>query len=493
MTLKSTLTRKAFSAMSLFLTFAFANAQTTPAKLQAVGQAIQTYHTNKTNELNQDSANERYFSTGAYNRFFDKYFTQIKYERESITEGNSAALKVADNKTRLNLTLSKKSQNWIFSVGTALNVTDNSGIILSGDKPTAGTEFSAGVSKLFPSLRKLSFTGQAQSTNYHKRRELLDSVLLVHSIRNPNYGDLLIQKIQRLNNEIARFNGLVAITSTPKMLALYKDSLVSAANDLVKAKSELNELDNGFSTPSDVADDLKKKTDKLMIEKELATAGVNWFRMGWFSGGFVYRRDSYTTYDSTLAFSKRIEVKNFDKWTLSSAFNFFWQRTDSWIAFQDSKLINSFYGNINYSLIRTNNFEDISENTLSITRARTQNDTSYEFSSSKKYRDISDTSFVTGWINRIGIVLTPMLGKKQFFGLNVLASTDLQSKRGPVFNTHLGFLFRFKDTENEKSRVNFEFFFAFNDMTDTRKKEKSVWQNKEIGITATIPFQKVFF
>jgi hypothetical protein len=86
-----------------------------------------------------------------------------------------------------------------------------------------------------------------------------------------------------------------------------------------------------------------------------------------------------------------------------------------------------------------------------------------------------------------------MFGTKQFVGLNVVSGGEFQSGNKPVFNLRSGLVFRFMNSEKEKSAVNFELFVSFRDMTDTQESGKSVWQNKLIGISANVPFEKVFF
>jgi len=464
----------------------------TLSKLVEIGDSVAQYRLREITEIARDSAKEKYFSIGAYDRFFDKYFTQIKYERETFTEGNSASLKIQDNKTRLNLTLSKKAKNSIFSVGTSLNISDNSGVIFSGDRPTTGTELFGSFSFLIPGLRHLGFDGEQQDNNYRKRRAFLDSMWFVHSKKNPAYGNLLLNKLRIQDSLFKRYDSIVQNPGTLDVLR-YKDSLVSVIDAKLKTSKELEGLDNGEMTAADLAEEIKKAAEKSVIEKELSTNGVTSFRMSWFTTGLLYRRDNYATYDSLLNFSKRVNEKAFDKWLVNITYNFFWQRTDSWIAFRNSKFINSIYLNANYSLIRSNSYENLSEMSFSTTRTRLQNDTTYEFSTSKKLRDISGTEFTTRWVHRMGIVTTAMLGKKQFFGLNLSGTTDMSKAKKPVLATRLGLLFRFKDSENEKSLVNFELFLSLNDLTDTRQKNKTAWQRKEIGVSATVPFQKVFF
>lgn len=462
------------------------------SKIDSVGLFVGRQIAAERIRIAADSVDERYFSSAGYDRFFDKYFTQIKYERESFTEGNSAALKIADSKTRLNLTLSHKANNFIFSVGTGLNISDNTGVIFSGDNPTAGTEISTSFSYLMPALRLLTFDGYDQETNYRKRHDVLDSLEEVYLLKNPSYARLLNDKMRTLNAQIQRYQVFIRDSSGSARIGLFRDSLVNAIDKRFKLRQEIEVLDDGSSDADDIANDIIKAAKERSLAKELATDGVTQFRMQWITGGITYRRDKYDTYDSLLLFSKRVDDKFFDRWTLSAAWNFFWQRTDSWIAFINSKTINSFYANVNYALVRTNSFDKLKEQSLGINRYRTQSDTVYEFSTQKKLRDISGKAYKTEWFHRIGVVGTSMLGKKQFFGINLSAQTEL-GLDSTVFHTRVGLLFRFKDSETEKSKVNFELFLALNDLGDAADSKKSAWKRKEIGISATVPFSKVFF
>jgi hypothetical protein len=258
-----------------------------------------------------------------------------------------------------------------------------------------------------------------------------------------------------------------------------------------KALQDAKAIDDG-TMADDFIPGLAKKAEELSIEKQLETEGVTYFRFRWLTGGASYRKDSYTTYDSLLSFAKRIDSRDFDKWTLKLAYNFFWQRTDAWIDYIGSKFINSVYFNLNYSLVRINSFEDLKDQTLSITRVRVQNDTTYEFASQKKVKDISKKTYSNDWMQQVGGTLTAMMGKKQFFGLNLSSQTEITSDK-TVWNERLGLLFRFLNSEKDKSKVNFELFLALNDVSDEAKTNKSAWKRKEIGVSLNVPFEKVFF
>ena len=463
-------------------------------RLKEIADSIVSYKNAKELILSNDMTpgKERYFSREAYDRFFDRYFSQMQYQRDAFTEGNSAALKIDDKASTLNLTLSHKANNLIFSVGTLVNVSDKSGVIFSGDKPTAGTELFGSFSYLMMSQRVLKYQGDHARSNWRKRQQLLDSLELVHVYKNPNMARKL--RIDSSKYEAQRLLYAQRINDPDnKIASAYIDSLTAVSDKLYKTKEELKKLDNDAIVVEDAIASITEASDKLEIEKQLQTPGITTFRMTWLTGGVRYRKDNYATYDSVLVFSKRIAEMPFDKWTIATSVNFLWQKTDEWIKWHGRSFISSFYASGSWAFVRGNSYQKLKETNLSLVRSRTQNDSVYEFSKPYKLRDITGKKFITNWIHSPSVTLTPMFGAKQFVGLNLITSGEFQEGYKPAFNLRSGLLFRFKDSENEKSVVNFELFFSFQDLTDTGNSGKSVWQNKQIGVAANVPFEKVFF
>jgi hypothetical protein len=494
--MKKVLTLIIITASPLFL---FSQNVTFP-RLQFISDSVLKYTNTKMKELAEDTSDERYFSRVAYDRFFDKYFTQMQFERETFTEGNSAALKVDDKTTTLNLTLSHKTNNKIFSVGTVVNVSDGSGVLFSGNKPTSGTELFTSLSYLFNSQRKLSFQGNHMERNWRKRKHILDSIEMVHAIKIPWQAQKLYKDTIRYNSNLIRYTDSlhkerpdITLMAQDSKKVIYRDSIVLTTELLYKATEELQKLDDGIEFEEDLAGAITDAADKLAIQRELETPGVTVFRLVWASGGIRYRKDNYATYDSNLVFSKRIGEKLFDKWTFKGSINFLWQKTDAWLKFNEVNFISSFYGNVSWALARSNSFQDLKEGNLSLLNSISNNDSVYEFSKPYKLRDISNKTFTQHWVHTPSITLTPIFGTKQFFGLNLITSAEFKKGSNPIFNFRSGLLFRFKDSEKEKSFLNFEIFFSFQDLTDTQQSGKSAWQNKQIGVAANIPFQKVFF
>lgn len=444
------------------------------------------------NELSQDTMNRRYFSRSAYNRFFDRYFTQMQYSRDNFTDGNAAALKIDDKASSLNLTLSQKTNNLILNLGTVVNVSDNSGIIFSGDKPTAGTELFTSFSYLLSKQRMLNYRGDRQRANWRKRQWLLDSLTLTYTYKIPNLARKLQRDSINLESRLQNLDQRIRFSSPDEIPAL-KDSVIDASDKLYKTKEELKKLDNGTDDVEDIIESIIQTADKLSIQKQLETPGVTTFRMVWLSAGVRYRRDVYSTYDSTLTFSSRIDDFPFDRWTFQGSFNFLWQKTDEWLKFMERSIFSSFYFNISYGIVRENSYAQLKESTLSLNRSRSSNDSTYEFSKSYKVRDISNRTFSEQWIHRPSLTLTPMFGTKHFIGLNLIMSGQFQKSTKSIFNLRSGLLFQFKNVESEKSVVNFELFLSFLDLTDTQNTNKSVWKNKQVGVAANVPFEKVFF
>lgn len=493
---------KAFLLSIFFAGITFAiYSQDTQTELNTIGDSISNYTQRKLEEITIDSSSGKYLSHEAFNRFFDRYFTLISYEKETFTDGNSAALKVTDNETKLNLTLSKKNNSSIFSIGTALNISDNSGTLFSNNKPTAGTQFFVNHSLLLTPLSALDFNEDFRKSNYQNRRYILDSISSIHMIQRPAMLPVLTHKLSEVNFKI---DSLMQRIKVLEHLNIHHDPSVTVSiiesqeklTDALELKAKINnQLQNLILNKSlaNTIKNIKEGAEEASIKRELNAEGVNTFRLQWLSTGISYKRNSYATYDSTMIFSKRIDQKTFDNWSFSAGYNFFWQRTDQWIERNHYKGLNSVYAGITYSGTNSNSYSSINESSLNILRSVTNNDTIYEFSTSQKLRDISGKKFKRDWIHKIGIQGTGMFGKKQFGGINIILNSQLEGSRQPIFNAHVGGLFRFIDSYDEKSKVNFELFIAFNDVTDVNEKGRSVWNRKEIGITASVPFGKVFF
>jgi hypothetical protein len=245
--------------------------------------------------------------------------------------------------------------------------------------------------------------------------------------------------------------------------------------------------------------EIQTAAEEASVKKELKTEGVTVFKFSWFNTSINYQRSNYKTYDGGLAIDDRIDEKPFDVFGLSVGYNLFWQRNPGWIEYLNKldqpkgRGLNSIYFSVNYTLSRANNYASIKEQKLNIINSYILNDTTYQFSSEETLRNISGKPFKTFLSHRVALQFTGMIGKKQFFGINLVPAVEFSDEEDVKMNSRIGALFKFKDSADQKAKVNFELFLSLDDWADTKKTDKSTWERKTIGLSASVPLQKVFF
>jgi hypothetical protein len=259
-------------------------------------------------------------------------------------------------------------------------------------------------------------------------------------------------------------------------------------------EKELNEIGLIDGSTDDVVKAIEEKFQNGYYDLITKAPAWNYFKLSWISFGITYTRNSYVTYDNTLALNKRFGSKDFDAIGCKVSQNWFFKKE------KNTALVNSWYIGLSYEPSLTNSYEDISPKdiTKNIVAANSV-DTSFIFQTVKKARDISGNPFTTSWQHSLSAAYTAMLFKKGNIGLNLLFQTKLSSISKPVFGSRIGAIFSMAnsdydpDDKKSKAKVNFEFFIQFTDMSDTEGSGKSVWQNRTIGISTNIPFNKIFF
>lgn len=471
-------------------------------KVMFLRNRVRTYVEEMRMEVTQDSNASRLLSKDAFRQYMRQHFTLINYDRETFTEGNSAALKISDDKTSLNLALSHQRNGLIVTVGTALNIKDNSGTLFTGSTPTTGTQFNINFSGLFSSFvkkpffwaQKIYYDDDVRLLNYSVRRALADSLNTVYVLRNPNLiGPLRRRLIVQDSTIRSNLSQLAHARSQGLDTIRIQTILTTAIDEREKVMTEIKKLPYSGGGP-ELFEKLKKETDQKRINKEIGTEGVTVFQMLWGSIGGSYRRDNYKTYDTLRAVSKRAGEQPFDGWSLVLGTHYYFQRTPMWIAFSGNRVFNSIYFGLTYSMAGSNSFAGLDENNYSVIKAATSKDTVFQISTSDKLRNTTGKEFSRFLVHKVGVQFTGMIGTKQFFGLNVSGSIESSSPKGTTYNSRLGLLFRFIDSADQKSKVNFEVFLALDDFENVNKsKVSAVWDRRQIGISASVPFRKVFF
>jgi hypothetical protein len=482
-------------------------------KLNFIKIKVEKYRDSMRTEISNQNFDRNYFySQAAYAYYINKTFTLLNFEGLNFNNGNAASLKFEDGDTRLNLNVSAKSSTRIFTVGTALNVTDKSGVIFSGTKPTSGTEFSINFSQLIPN-NKLGFYESVKKTIPYLRTNTLDSIVNLHAIQNPAQYDTAIAKLKEVETKLVvnrqKYDSLIVRidsfkNQTPGLATIQqaKDRLQRVSEEYITLNAEkqkavaalklLQSVNSKVVEANRIIDSAKAADMYTMLN----AGGIESTSLQWLSMGLSYKRLSYKTYNSNEVFDKRIGTNDFNNWRFNLGYNYYWGRSKQDLdrdKTTGSSIITSNYLNIAYSLATTNTYDELDEENINVIRQSSSNDTIYQLISSSKNRNITGVDYEKRIKHSVGIQWATSFGKAQFLGTNIIYTNDFSHGLKPVFNAHAGLLFHFKSVEDEKTKVNFEIFLSLKDMSDIRDKGGSVWKRKEIGVAATVPFSKVFF
>jgi hypothetical protein len=440
------------------------------------------------------------YSEPAFASYMEKAFTQVNFNRLNVAEGNSASVEFKDGDTKMNLSIAGRKKLWTYTLGTTVSVSDKSGTLFSKEKPTSGTGFNFGLSRLLQSKSNLEFDDDVQSLIPLFRKMALDSVSNNFGIGDSIKLEELIVEYEKTENEINTKNQQIQKLVSEHSKNKGKDTLIIKANNelielISKREKCYKQLKPLLATTSWKVYDKRFKKSALAadIASMINAGGIYQYRLNWLSFQGGYKRNTYATYNDDLKFDERIGKKNADIWNGQVSYNFYWQETPYQIERAGRSFFSSRFLSMVYGISTGNSYDLLDQTTLNIIKETRQSDTVYQFVTSGKYRDITKVNFTKNVVHKPGVQFSSSFGEKQFMGMNILLGGEFAGTNQPVYNFRGGLLFHFNDSEDEKSKVNFEIFLAFGDMADTRKIGGSVWKRREIGITTTVPFSKIFF
>ncbi|CAN5423679.1 hypothetical protein BH10BAC2_BH10BAC2_18780 [soil metagenome] len=470
-----------------------------------------------------------------YKKLLDKYFTYLSYNRGALPSGNSASLDLLENETQLKFSLSQKieskrniKQIFIGTAGFQAKLDNGVAQLFNGQNATTGTSLFVNGAFL-PSTAKFKYVLSEHDENgnpkevsfqalnqklraykdqfdekYLKQYPVKYTILILRWLEIKNILDKGLYKCCEQKNQMPNkfdVNASDTCKCQNELLKMYvcnAESCLQKQKELVLERDGIEKLlsDAGIidKTAKNIAEEIKQKLDTDLYKIETDLAAWQWLKFFWVSGGVIYTRETYDTYNNTLPFPDRFDQKNFDAWGIKFSLNWFKEKS------QDVGLIRSKYSNISYEPLRVNSFSDIKAQAIQKNVIDSVNaDTTFLYKTDKTAKDISGIKYKTSWQHSFSSAHTFMFGKNQNFGLNLLAQTRVGNLFEPVFNSRIGLLFRFVnnnfDSEDKKSsaKINLEFFIQFADMSDTQNEGKSVWQKRVIGVSTSIPFTKIFF
>ncbi len=437
----------------------------------------------------------------SYRKFVDGYFSYLSYNKSQLPNGNAAALDLTDNSTKLNLNLSKKitSKKYngpmlITTVGVQAKIENSVSQIFNGNTATNGTTLFANFAFLPAGQKyrhkrfkwvttKYNPDGSITHTPFDTLNLLRDNYRKLFCIK---YGDQFKDKYRALIDCWVAVNTLITTANDCDKVALYKRK-----EDMEKQLFDAGLLDKPAVK---IVKGIAQEYNDGLYTIETKFAPWQFFKMWWINGGITYNRNAYDTYDKGLSTQKRFGSKDFDGVGCNILYNFFKEKKGQHL------IVGSRYFNVGYETKKTNSYSVLkSQNIFRDVNSYNNIDTNIFFQFNKSAKDISGKKYAEAWQHNFSSTYTVMFGSNANFGLNLKGQLQLSSISEPIFNTHAGLMIRMAnanyDAEDKKSqtKVNFEIFFEFSDMSDVSKTGKTTWQNRTIGITTSVPFNKIFF
>jgi hypothetical protein len=429
--------------------------------------------------------------------FFNRYFSYLSYNKIGLPDGNSATIQPTTNSTVLQANLAYKTTYTIYNFGLQTNFSNNIGNAISGTDVTSATSIFTNIIFLKKKSLLLGFNpNKATKNNYDK----ISKIKLFTSNLNTYYTVSYKNDTSAYTSAKKNLDSLIAVQQKN-----YTDSnyykILKSVNDFNTIAAKVRSYGLNYACPTytvdqlynDISDKIKDSLKTIIDTMEVYNDAWTQFHFSWFSGGAKYTRQQYATYDSTLKFANRIGSVNFDNWAFTLAFNYVSDFSDYYIKWRGHKGVQAFYFTANYSLANDLNYAYLSPlNTLSY-KSIVNNDSVLQFQSASTVRDISNKPKKIDWLHTFGLQTTFVLSNSPLIGFDASLLGGYSKFSVPNYTGKFGLLFRYINSDDQKSKVNFEIFLQLNDWEDSKHSGKSTWQRKSIGISTTIPFNKLFF
>jgi hypothetical protein len=450
-----------------------------------------------------------------FDAFFSKWLAYVNFAKDGYPDGNSVLVAPNSSSTLLRATLAHKGGNIVYNAGTQLNFSNNIANVISKSDVTSNTTFFASCSVMPSKTRVIQYDPFRARHNDLDKRILLDNFVasvrkkyqtgysadslkyrqLFDSVRHVVDSLQFAPRAEGDSPTLAQLNSLVPV----QMLTDYYASLQKLRSYGFNEEPGYESANMDTKIKS-IEDSLKQVIDSL----ELSNDAIKNFRFGWFSGSFAYTRNDYTTYNGNAPFPKRINDVYFDSLAFNVGYNFLFERTTTnqespGRYFLDKAYLRSVYFTINYNIARDVNYAHITPVSL-VTSQNISNpnttgpvDTIYQLQSQTKGINITNKPEIDGLSHTFSAKLVTVLANSSFMGFDLSFSASYGKLIQPVYSTQVGMLFRFSDSQTQKTKVNFELFLQLNDFGDSQHSGLSTWQRKVVGINVSIPFSKLFF
>lgn len=438
---------------------------------------------------------DKLLSKAYFDKFFSKWLSYVNVAKDGYPDGNSVLLAPNSAATRLRTTLASKLNNVIVNAGAEANFANNIANVITKRDVNAATSFFSSVSFLPKMSRKIAYDANRGPQNDSDKIELLEKFLLSAEKKYDTDYTVDSTSFQHLRDTVAVIKNAGGAPQ-PKLLLDYY-----AARDKLRGYG-FNEnqgfYDAGFLKTR--IQSMKDSVQRVLDSIELNNDAIMHFGFDWFTGSFTYTHNDYTTYNGAAPFQSRIGDLPFDSLAFNVGFNYLFDRNQQYqnfagTSFLDKKWLRSFFFAVNYNLARDLNYAHLTPvnvvTTQNITSGAT--DSSYQLQSQAKAVNITKIPKLTGWLHTFSAKTVVVFSKSSLMGWDLAFSAGYGKLVQPIYTAQVGAIFRFADSQSQKSTCNFELFLRLPDMADSQGTGQSAWQRKIIGINASIPFGKLFF
>jgi len=441
-------------------------------------------------------------SKPVYNKYIDGKFTFLAFQRSTLPSGNSAALDLLDNATKINLAISKKFSGkadsggiLLATAGAKAQIGNGVSQLFSGNTATTGTTLFANFAFLPVSFHTVTVTDDI--INGVEQRSPLSAPFKALQKKLAGYRNKFRRDV--IDTYLEKYQGLICrLQQIGLLICDCTDTACCRRNEeLLREKAFIEQELAAAGIPENSTDDIVKSLANkyqdgyysLLTDKPV----WQWFKMHWWNWGITYSRQSYITYDGTQFLGKRFGEKDFDTWGLNITDNWFEEKA------QEAGFVRAWYASLSASANLINNYSLLkAQNIVNTIVKSSAGDTNYVIQNTKQALDVTNKGYTTAWQYSFGGNFSAMFFDKKFLGVDLSFQTQVSNISAPVFNSKAGLIFvvpnNYNDPTDKKSptKISFELFLQFADMSDTQGTGKSVWQNRVLGISTNIPFSKIF-
>jgi len=241
----------------------------------------------------------------------------------------------------------------------------------------------------------------------------------------------------------------------------YKDFLEAQHQIMQKYSKDSLEIKNNqaLSTTSDPLLErermfrLNKKRAEDLTKSSLVNLHIKGFQFGWFSFGYKLSHDAFKTFDPALDFLEQIQKEKIISHEFKAQYSFYRWSADKFRTFFVSAALIYDY---------QSNFEDL--NSMEISEVTQYGSQAGARTTTKKYLAYEGDLIKGQHVGRASVDFYYFLFNNNAMGLHLNPTVRIKESQNPLYNMYMGLIIPFKDKKNERSILNAELYYSFNNI-----------------------------